>query len=165
MKKNLDPLAKAKLIYSGELIIIAVAVIVVALLKIFGIIPTNENVHYVFNWITIFGGSWAIIDFFWAVFSKKRRPKISLIDKILHFPAGVYFVSYDLYCIITKTKDPNILRYGFPIVILYLCACYIFEGIYHFYYPTPALLATIAEEEVKEEAANEEAKEEKKDEQ
>ena len=151
MKKNLDALTKAKLIYSGELIIIAVIFMVIAILKMTGVLPTNPTFRLVINWITLFGGTWVIIDFFWAIFSKKRRPKISLLDKILHFPAGIYIVTYDLYCIIAVTKDETILRFGFPIAILYLCACYIFEGIYHFYHPIPGLLAAVTEEEVPEE--------------
>lgn len=159
MKKNLDAFTKAKLIYSGELIIIALIFTVIAILKITGVLPTNETFRLVINWITLFGGVWAIVDFFWALFSKKRRPKICLLDKVLHLPAGIYIIAFDLYCLIAPTKDETFLRIGFPIAILYLCACYIFEGIYHFYRPIPALLAAIAEEEVPEQPSEEENKE------
>ena len=54
MKKKLDALTKAKLIYSGELIIIAVIFLVVAILKLTGVIPYNSTRHLVFNWITLF---------------------------------------------------------------------------------------------------------------
>lgn len=165
MKKKLDALTKAKLIYSGELIIIAIVFLVIAILKITQVIPTNATRHLVINWITLFGGLWVVIDFFWGLLSKKRRPKISLLDKSLHLPAGLYMITFDLFCIISQTKDENILRFGFPIAILYLCACYIFEGIYHFYHPVPGLLAAVVEEEVpdnieenKEEKDNEEIK-------
>ena len=170
MKKKLDALTKAKLIYSGELIIIALVFLVIAILKITKVIPTNETRHLVINWITLFGGLWVITDFIWALASKKRRPKISLLDKCLHLPAGLYMVTFDLYCIISQTKDENILRFGFPIAILYLCACYIFEGFYHFYHPVPGILAAVTEEEVPDnqeeqsEESNEEKEEEKQDE-
>ena len=170
MKKKLDALTKAKLIYSGELIIIAIIFLVIAILKITKVIPTNATRHLVINWITLFGGLWVITDFIWALASKKRRPKISLLDKCLHLPAGLYMVTFDLYCIISQTKDENILRFGFPIAIMYLCACYIFEGFYHFYHPIPGILAAVTEEEVPDnkeeqsEESNEEKEEEKQDE-
>lgn len=170
MKKKLDALTKAKLIYSGELIIIAIIFLVIAILKITKVIPTNETRHLVINWITLFGGLWVITDFIWALASKKRRPKISLLDKCLHLPAGLYMVTFDLYCIISQTKDESILRFGFPIAIMYLCACYIFEGFYHFYHPVPGILAAVTEEEVPDdkeeqsEESNEEEEEGKQDE-
>lgn len=166
MKKELDALTKAKLIYSGELIVIALVFLVIAILKITQVIPTNSTRHLVLNWITIFGGTWVVVDFFWALLSKKRRPKISLLDKSLQLPAGIYLITFDLYCIISQTQDANILRFGFPLVILYLCACYIFEGIYHFYHPIPGLLAAIVEEEVPEnpEETIQDKEEEKQDE-
>lgn len=166
MKKKLDALTKAKLIYSGELIIIAIIFLVIAILKITKVIPTNATRHLVINWITLFGGLWVITDFIWALVSKKRRPKISLLDKCLHLPAGLYMVTFDLYCIISQTKDENILRFGFPIAIMYLCASYIFEGFYHFYHPIPGILAAVTEEEVpdNQEEQNEESSEEKEDE-
>lgn len=158
MKKNLDALTKAKLIYSGELIIIAIVFLVIAILKFTGVIGYNETRHLVLNWITIFGGTWVIVDFFWGLLSKKRRPKISLLDKALHLPAGIYLVAFDLFCIITRPEDPMIYRCGFPIAISYLCLCYIFEGIYHFYHPVPAILDAVMEvEEEPKDASKEES--------
>ena len=171
MKKKLDALTKAKLIYSAELIIIAIVFLVVAILKFTNVIPYNATRHLVLNWITLFGGTWVIVDFFWGLLSKKRRPKISLLDKALHLPAGIYLVAFDLFCIITKPQDAMIFRCGFPIAISYLCLCYIFEGIYHFYHPIPGILDAIqevdeeeqTEEASKEEVASEEAVKEEND--
>ena len=159
MKKNLDALTKAKLIYSGELIVIAIIFIVIAILKFTGVIGYNATRHLVLNWITVFGGTWVIVDFFWGLLSKKRRPKISLLDKALHLPAGIYLVAFDLFCIITRPEDPMIYRCGFPIAISYLCLCYIFEGIYHFYHPIPGILDAVVEvdEEEPKDASSEEA--------
>ena len=154
MKKKMDALTKAKLIYSGELMIFAIVFLVIAILKLTNVIKFNEVRSRVFNWITIFGGTWIIVDFFWALFSKKRRPRIALIDKIVHLPAGLYLVSFDLYCLITQSKDENLYKYGVTIVIGYLCLCYIFESIYHFFYPVPGLLDAITEEEVEENPDN-----------
>ena len=165
MKKKLDALTKAKLIYSGELIIIAIVFLVVAILKFTGVIPYNATRHLVLNWITVFGGTWVIVDFLWALLSKKRRPRISLLDKTLHLPVGIYLVTFDLYCIIAQPSNPMVFRLGFPIAISYLCLCYIFEGVYHFYRPIPGILEAVVEvdeeEEKKEEASEEAALEEK----
>ena len=152
MKKKLDALTKAKLIYSGELIIIAIVFLVVAILKSTNVIPYNATRHLVLNWITLFGGTWVIVDFVWALLSKKRRPRISLLDKALHLPAGIYLVTFDLFCIITRPDNPMIYRCGFPIAISYLCLCYIFEGIYHFYHPIPGILDAIVEVDEEEKA-------------
>ena len=165
MKKKLDALTKAKLIYSGELIIIAIVFLVVAILKFTNVIPYNATRHLVLNWITLFGGTWVIVDFVWALLSKKRRPRISLLDKALHLPAGIYLVTFDLFCIITRPDNPMIYRCGFPIAISYLCLCYIFEGIYHFYHPIPGILEAVVEvddeEEKIEDTPDETLKEEK----
>ncbi len=165
MKKKLDALTKAKLIYSGELIIIAIVFLVVAILKFTNVIPYNATRHLVLNWITLFGGTWVIVDFVWALLSKKRRPRISLLDKALHLPAGIYLVTFDLFCIITRPDNPMIYRCGFPIAISYLCLCYIFEGIYHFYHPIPGILEAVVEvddeEEKIEDTPEETLKEEK----
>ena len=77
MKNESNILKKAKLFYSGELLVFAVAFLVIAILKFVGVIAYNATRQTVFNWITIFGGSWIIIDFFWTVFSKTRRPKVA----------------------------------------------------------------------------------------
>jgi len=170
MKKKLDELTKAKLIYSGELLVIAIIFLVIAILKITGVIPHNDVRSAIFTWVTLFGSSWAIIDFIWALVSQTRRPKVSLLDKSLHVLAAIYIFGFDLFVLITKPTDTTIYRFGLPIAILYLCACYIFEAVYHFYHPLPALLNAIKEEEVPEVVDEqkaefvEEQKEENKDE-
>ena len=168
MKKKLDALTKAKLIYTCELIIIAVVFLVIAILKITGVLSYNATRHLVLNWITLFGSAWVITDFLWGLFSKKRRQRISLLDKALHLPAGIYIFAFDLFCIITKPENEMVFRFGFPIAISYLCLCYIFEAIYHFYHPLPAILEAVVEvdekEESEESSSEETPKEENKDE-
>lgn len=152
MKKKMDALTKAKLIYSGELLVFAVVFLVIAILKITGVIGGNSTRSTIFNWVTIFGGSWIIVDFIWAIVDKKRQKRIALIDKIIHLPAGLYLVSFDIYCFISKPAgDSPIYRYGVSIVLFCLFMCYTFESIYHFFYPIPGLLDAIEEVEVPEE--------------
>lgn len=159
----MDDLTKAKLIYSIELLVFAIAFSVVAILKMTGVIPTNATRQLVFNWITLFGGSWIIADLIWALLDKKRQKRIALIDKIIHVPAGIYLITYDLYCLIAKPTDPLIFQFGFPIALTYLCLCYIFEAFYHYKYPVPGLLEAAKEDEKEKDSSLEES-EEKKDE-
>ena len=163
MKKKMDDLTKAKLIYSIELLVFSVAFLVVAILKMTGVIPTNETRQLVFNWITLFGGSWIIADCIWAIVDKKRQKRIALIDKIIHVPAGIYLIAYDLYCLIAKPTDSRIFQFGFPIALTYLCLCYMFEAFYHYKYPVPGLLEAAKEDEKNKDSSLEES-EEKKDE-
>ena len=159
MKKKMDFATKAKLIYSGELLLIAIAFIVVAILKLTDVFKYNETRSTIFNWITIFGGAWVIADLIWAIVDKKRQKRICLIDKIIHAPAGIYFIAFDLYCLIAHPGELFYQR-AIPVVLLYLAACYIFESIYHFKYPIPGL---IEEEEEKKDnpkdSSNEESEE------
>jgi len=153
MKKKLDMLTKAKLIYSGELLAFFIVFVVVATLRITGVMAGNDVRSKIFNWVTIFGGSWLTIDFLWALFSKKRRPKIAFIDKALHLPAGLYLVSFDIYCFVTNPAGASdVYRYGVPIVLYYLSTCYLFESIYHFFKPVPGLLEIEEAEKAEQEA-------------
>ena len=140
MKKKMDLLTKAKLIYSGELLLFAIAFFVIALLEFIQVIKISDRHHRIFNWLTIFGGTWLIADFLWALLDKKRRKRVALIDKIIHLPVGIYLISFDLFCLISKPTNRLVYQYGIPIALSYLFACYTFEAIYHFFYPVPGLI-------------------------
>ena len=160
MKKKMDFATKAKLIYSGELLIIAIVFIVVSILKLTNVFKYNETRSLIFNWITIFGGTWVIADLIWAIVDKKRQKRICLIDKIIHAPAGIYFIAFDLYCLIARPGEAFYQR-AIPVVLLYLAACYIFESIYHFKYPIPGLIEEEEEGKInKEDSSNENPSEE-----
>ena len=146
MKKKMDMMTKAKLIYSGELLVFAIAFMVIAILEFTQVIKISERHHTIFNWVTIFGGSWLIADLLWAILDKKRQKRIAMIDKIIHAPLGIYLISFDLFCLITKPADQNIYQYGIPIALSYLCICYAFEALYHFKYPVPGLVDAASEE-------------------
>ena len=151
MKQKLDIETKAKLIYSIELGVFALIFITLAILKATGVIPTNPTRVLIFNWVTLFGGTWLVVDFMWAFLSQKRQKRVSLLDKILHLPAGFYLVAFDIICLLGKQKD-EFYRYGIPIVLGYLGLCYTFEALYHFWHPIPGLLDSLKEEEKKEAA-------------
>lgn len=153
MKKKLDFLTKAKLIYSGELFLFALVFGVIALLEFLQVIKISENHKVFFNWITLFGGTWIIADFFWALFSPKRRKKVAFIDKMLHLPAGLYLVIFDLFCLITKPQNHLVYQYGIPIVLSYLCTCYGFEAVYHYFHIIPGLIEIEEDNKIEQEAA------------
>ena len=162
MKQKMDMETKAKLIYSIELGVFAVIFITLAILKATGVIPTNPTRVLVFNWITLVGGSWLVIDFLWAFLSTKRQKRVSLLDKVIHLPAGFYLIAYDIYCLVAKPDKPEVYRYGIPIVLGYLGLCYTVEALYHFWHPIPGLLDSLKEEDnkvVDEQDAQEEKKE------
>ena len=154
MKKKMDFETKAKLIYSVELGIFAVIFFVIAILKLVGVLGTNTVRAAIFNWVTLFGGTWLLVDFFWAIFDKKRQKRIALIDKIIHAPAGAYLIAFDLFCLISKPNDPKVYQYGVPIVLGYLGLCYTFEAIYHFKYPVPGIIDAVEQEKTLQEQQN-----------
>ena len=141
MKQKMDEFTKAKLIYTIEISIFALAFLVVAILQLVRVIKFGETHLRVINWITIFGGTWIIVDFVWAMVDKKRQKRIAMIDKIIHLPAGLYLVSFDIYCFATHpAAESPVYQFGVPAVLFYLCLCYAFEALYHFYYQVHGFL-------------------------
>lgn len=138
-KRKLDDLTKAKLIYSGELALFAIVFLVMGFLFYFKVISHPER-QIIFTWITLFGGFWSIADFVWALLSKKHRRSAPLIDKILALPVGLTVISLDLYSLITSALSYESYHLMFAIVFFYFSAVYLFESIYHFYRPLPALI-------------------------
>ena len=160
MAKQKMPIEKkTRLIYSIELLIFAVLFLVIATLEILGLIGKNKTMMTIFNWVTIFGATWMIVDFFWVVFSKKRRAKNSLLDKALLLPLAAYLITFDILCFLQLpfiTMEFRRLMMG--IAFYYVGAIYLFQAIYHYYHPIPALLSAIEEEKMEQaEEAREEA--------
>ena len=147
--KKLDKETKYKLIYSGELALFAVIFAVFSILKFTGVLGYNQTRALVFNWITIFGASWGIADLIWALCSKKRQARISLIDKVLLLPLSLFIITYDLICFIAK-PEPSFYGIMLGIAFAYVAVVYCFEAVYHFYHPIPGLLDDDEEEEKEE---------------
>ena len=155
MEKEKMPIEKKlKLIYTGELIFFGVLFLTLATLEILGVIGKREIMMIIFNWVTIFGGTWMLVDFFWVLFSKKRRKKNSILDKALLVPAGIYLITFDILCFCQLsfiTMEFRRLMMG--ILFYYLGVIYIFQGIYHYFFPVPSLIEAI--EQAKEEEQKE----------
>ena len=142
---------KVKLIYSGELLFFAIVFAVIATLEITRVLHLKEWVLITFNWLTIFGGAWMIADFFWVFFSMKRRAKNSLLDKALLVPLGIFLIVFDIICF-AKWGFKTDSSYDFRLYMMtgafyYVTAIYLFQAIYHYFYPVPMMLEAIKEEE------------------
>lgn len=162
MKQKMPATTKAKIFYLAELLIIAIAFLVVGILEITLVIHIREIVLTIFNWLTLFGGLWMIIDFIWIIVSKKRRLRASILDKSLLLPLGIYLITFDLFCLIgqiSKTDNYDVYRFGVSSALLYVSIIYTFEAIYHWFHPIPGFLEGIEKAEM-EEKAEQAAKEE-----
>ena len=138
--KKLDPQKKIKLIYSGELLAFAILFLVFGILKITKVMGYNETRRIVFNWITIFGSTWLIIDLLWGLFSKKRRQRISILDKFLALPIALFMLTFDFISLIAKPENTEFYIYSIGVAFLYISAIYSFQSIYHYFNPIPGLL-------------------------
>ena len=154
---------KNKLIYSGELIIIAIVFLVIGILELLKIIKLSDNFQLIFKILTLVGASWVFTDFFWTIFSKKRKARNSLLDKIMMLPLAVYLVVFDIigFCI---AKPYDYYQIGVPLAFFYIACAYIFQSIYHYYNPIPLILEAIEEEKAaKEEKEKQESNQENTD--
>lgn len=140
---------KLKLIYSGEIIVIALIAIVIGILKISGFIPTKPTRLLIYNIISLLGACYLLFDFIWILVSKKHRQKSCLLDKIMVLPFIGYIFAFDIMCFIDKaigaTTDDNFVKYSIGAILISLGAIYIFQGIYHYFKPTPQVIELIEE--------------------
>ena len=145
--KKIDPQKKIKLIYSGELLLFAVLFLVFGILRITQVMPYRETRRIVFNWITIFGAWWGIIDLTWALASKKRRARVCLLDKFLVVPLALFIITFDFISLIAKPANDMFYVVCIGSAFIYISVIYLFQAIYHYYKPIPGLF----DEEEKEE--------------
>ncbi len=145
-KKKMSDMTKVKLIYCGELLVIAIVFLVLGILRLLGVMGTSSTRRLIFNWVTLFGGAWIIIDFIWFLASKKRRAKNSLLDKCLNLPIAPYLITFNLMCLI-GTQSDEFYNTGTAILFLYIFVNYTFQAVYHFFKPNPAMIEAAEEEE------------------
>ena len=150
----MDPHKKIKLIYSAELLFFAILFLVFGILKITQVMGYKESRRIVFNWITIFGAWWAIIDLIWALASKKRRTRVSLLDKFLVLPLPIFIITFDFICLLGDKKPDMFYIACISGAFLYIAVIYLFQSIYHYFNPIPGLFDDL-EEEQKEENSQE----------
>ena len=143
----MDKEKKIKLIYSGELLVFAIIFLVFGILKFTKVMGYNPTRTFIFNIITLAGAAWGITDFIWAISSKKRQERISLLDKVLLLPLVIFMITYDLICLIAKPTNENFYLFMLGSAFLYVAVIYTFEAVYHYYHPIPGLLDDDEEEE------------------
>ena len=148
--KKVDPHKKMKLIYSGELLLFAILFLVIGILKLTGVMRYNETRRIIFNYITMFGGLWGIIDFLWGAISKKRRARICLLDKALLLPLILFLETFDIISLTMKPENEAFYVISTGCAFLYITVIYTFQAIYHYFKPIPGLFED-EEEEQKEE--------------
>ena len=146
---------KTKKIICGEYLIFAVVAAVLSALILTRVwILGQSGFRYVFIYLTLALGAWFVIDLFWTIFSKKRRAKNSLLDKILPLPAPATVVTVDIISLIIgleASKDIHQVAVG--IIFGYLSLVFLFFAFYRYKHPSPLMLEAI-EEAKKEEAAS-----------
>ena len=149
MKQKMSVETKMKLVYSGELIIIALIALVLGILKITGIIDTRPTRLLVYNIISFVGAAYMLFDYVWMFVSKKHRSKACLMDKLTLIPLMSYLFYFDIVCFIDKANSletsNDFVKYSIGAILIYVAAIYIFQGIYHFKYPTPQVIEMIQE--------------------
>lgn len=165
MEKQKMPIEKKlKLIYCGELGLFAVVFAVLGFLFVFGVITPADWKRYVFTYLTLAGGVWLITDFVWALLSKKRRQKVSLLDKALVLPVAPILITFDIYAITQGCNESLPYRYFIGFDLLYLALVYAFQAIYHYYKPTRQMLDIIKEALQEEEKSKNPAETDQKEE-
>ncbi|HPS18907.1 MAG TPA: hypothetical protein PLR04_02140 [Bacilli bacterium] len=152
MKKKLDDLTKAKLIYSGEILLFAIIFLALGVLFLTRVIAVQDYKKWLFPILTMLGGIWNTAELIWALISPNKRKKTSLLDKWLLMPASLAFLGFGSYALIAMSVNPAnpFLDLFFPtyigVTILYSSAVYFFQSIYHFYFPVPALIIAVEED-------------------
>ena len=134
-------------IYVIELFFIAAVIIVLATLKLTGVIPSSSRFRHIFNIVTTLGFVWIVTDFIWMIFSKKRQVKNSWFDKISLLPFAIALIAIDIIGFI-HWNDESIAYFTIYISICfyYFASAYIAQGIYHIYRPSPAMKEAAIEE-------------------
>lgn len=162
-RKPLEPITKVKLLIQGEYLVIAILFLVFGILKICGIMNSSPLRAHIFNFVTLAGSLWIIADFIWCTVSKKRKEKVTYLDKVINLPLGIYLLIYNIISLVIWDNVAEWYRYGISFVFFYIFLSYSFQAVYHWFYPTKALLNAVSEveeEEDKEETKVEEASKE-----
>lgn len=160
-KKQMDSLTKMKLIMSIEYLAIALVFLVVAILKLTGVMNSSDVRAKIFNFVTLAGSVWIIGDFIWASVSKKRKEKVDYLDKSLMLPLGIYLFIYNMISIIIWNNAPQWYKYGMSVAFIYVFLTYSFFGVYHYFFPNKSLILAVEEEKKEQEEEAKKALEEK----
>lgn len=155
-KKKMSDETKAKLTYSGELVVIALIVLVMGILRLTGVRGYNHSFRMIFNIITTAGAIYGIYNFVSYFVSAKKRAKTALIDVITVLPITLFLIGFDIYCYINvfplseaqvTPEIKDICKYCMGGVLVYAGITFLFQGIYHYFKPVPLLYKILEEAE------------------
>ena len=145
-----NELRKVKLLLLVEYLIFAGVFLLLGILFLTDVIKVADWKRYAFTYVTLVGGLWIIVDFFWCLFSLKRRAKNSMLDKSIVLPVGFALLVFDIYAITQGCSETLPYRWFIGGDLCYLGAVFIFESIYHWFRPIPGVIeAALADEEKK----------------
>ena len=134
-------------IYVIELFVIAAVIIVLATLKLLGVIGSSQTFRRVFNIITTVGATYIITDFVWLCCSKKRQKRNSWFDKISLLPFAAALIVIDVIGFINwNAEEVPFFSTYVAIAFYYIAAIYIAQGIYHIYKPNPSIVLAAVQE-------------------
>ena len=161
LKPKMSEEKKAKLVYSGELIIIALLFLVLGILRLTGLMGYNDTRRFIFNILTTLGGVYGLYNLISYIVSKKKRAKTSLVDIVTTTPIFLFLLAFDIYCYINvfglKPEEitesfKTLFRFSVGGVFTYAGLVFIFQGIYHYFKPIPLLYQMIEEDKKENEA-------------
>lgn len=142
-------LKKANKVYIIELIVIAIIIIVLATLKLVGVLGKSQTFRHVFNIITTVGFVYITTDFILMFTSSRHKKRNSMFDKATFLPFGIALLVLDIFCFINwNVETIEYFSLAVAIIFYYAAAIYIVQALYHIKRPIPSIIA-IANEDVK----------------
>ena len=161
-QEQYNAVKKANKFYIIELLVIAVIIIVLATLKITGVIGQGQNFRHVFNIITLVGSLWIVSEFIWMLLSKKKRRRNSMFDKVSLLPFAIAMIVFDIICLINWTASQiEYFSVFVSIAFYYIAVVYIAQAIYHYKHPIPMIIQAALEELEEKKVENKEPNNEK----
>ena len=67
-----------------------------------------------------------------------------MLDKIMMLPLAIYLYVFDIIGFVNP-RPYEYYQIGIPMAFFYIACAYTFQGIYHYFHPTPMLLEAINE--------------------
>ena len=142
-------LKKIKTFTLIEYLVISVVIYTLGFLKFFEIIKTNFNRLLAYNVVTTVFAVYLFFEFFWYLFSKKKREKNDAIDRILPIPGATYMLIFAIICYINDAKgviDYPFVKYSVGSIMLFMATGSLTLGIYHYIHPGKQILEAVDEE-------------------
>lgn len=138
--KKLDEVTKIKLIYSGEILIFAIIFALIGILDVTGVKEIKDWVLNVFKVIALLGGAYFIYDFVTTFTNKKKREKACLVDKFSTIFIPPYTITLAIMLWANNAFVIENRRYFIGFLLIAISVVYLFQAIYHWFFPLKELL-------------------------